>query len=145
MATYDELAEEQARRLRPDLDPGASKGQARTFRSLVRILSVASECNDLRRGGVRNAVSVIASRRGSTESTVKMLLHRAQDHGIPLVPQPSARSTLRARYADAIRKHLPDMAEELADELMAIRDTEIENLRTPASICNHLNQPHEEG
>jgi hypothetical protein len=90
---YDAEAQEQASRLRPDLDPEASRGAARTHQALVRQLSVAAECNDLRANGVRNAVQAIADRRGITVSTVRMLLHRAStDNGVALVAPPAVPS-----------------------------------------------------
>ncbi|MGH3585480.1 MAG: hypothetical protein ACRDQ0_04065 [Pseudonocardia sp.] len=121
---YDAVAEEQARSLRPDLSPDASKGDARSYRALVRMLSVANECNDLRSEGSKDAVSQIAKRRGVTESTVRMILHRAQNNGVGLVPQPTARTLLRSRYVDVISRYSPGHAEELADELLAIWDVE---------------------
>lgn len=121
---YDRMAERRVRALRPDLNPDASKGQARSYTALVRILSVANECNDLRRAGAKDAISQIAKRRGITESTVRMILHRAQSNDIELVPQPTAQHLLRSRYVEVIRRYSPDHAEELADELLAIRDAE---------------------
>lgn len=90
---YDAKAKQQARQIRPDLDPTAGPGAARSHRALVRLLSVAAECNDLRTQGVRNATVIIAERRGVTAQTVRMLLHRAStEHGITLVDQPTVPS-----------------------------------------------------
>jgi hypothetical protein len=90
---YDAEAQERVRQLRPDLDPAAGPGAARSHRALVRLLSVAAECNDLRKAGVRNATLVIAERRGVTAQTVRMLLHRAStEHGIEIVDQPTVPS-----------------------------------------------------
>jgi hypothetical protein len=87
---YDALATERAHRLRPELDPASGPGAARTHRALVRMLSVAAECNDLRNAGVRNAVTAIAERRGMSHSTVTMILHRARtNHGITVIDQPT--------------------------------------------------------
>lgn len=87
---YDTEAQERVRQLRPDLDPSAGPGAARSHRALVRLLSVAAECNDLRTQGIRNATLVIAERRGITAQTVRMLLHRATtEHGIKIVDQPT--------------------------------------------------------
>lgn len=86
---YDAEAQERVRQMRPDLDPATSKSAARTYRALVRQLSVAAECNALRTEGIRNAVQAIAERRGITVSTVRMLLHRAStENGITLVDPP---------------------------------------------------------
>lgn len=86
---YDTEAQERVRQIRPDLDPTAGPGAARSHRALVRLLSVAAECNDLRTQGVRNAVQAIAERRGITVSTVRMLLHRAStEHGVTIVDPP---------------------------------------------------------
>lgn len=91
MNDYDALAAERAHRLRPELDPTAGPGAARTHRSLVRMLSVAQECTDLRKAGVRNAITAIAERRGLSYSTVSMLLHRARrDLGIEIAVQPTS-------------------------------------------------------
>ena len=93
MTDYDVIATERARKLRPDLDPTAGPGAARSHRALIRTLSVAHECNDLRDTGVRNAVTVIAQRRGMSHSTVSMILHRARtDYGVTVVDSPSGPS-----------------------------------------------------
>jgi hypothetical protein len=90
---YDAEAHDRVRQIRPDLDPAVSAGAARSYRSLVRQLSVAAECNALRTEGVRNAVQAIADRRGITVSTVRMLLHRAStDHGVTIVDPPTVPS-----------------------------------------------------
>lgn len=90
---YDAEAQERAHQMRPDLDPAAGPGAARSYRALVRLLSVATECNDLRTQGVRNATLVIAERRGVTAQTVRMLLHRAStEHGITITAPPTVPS-----------------------------------------------------
>lgn len=90
---YDAEAQERARQMRPNLDPDASKGTARSYRSLVRHLSVAIECNDLRTAGVRDVAKIIADRRGLTASAVRVLLHRASGtHGIAIVEPPAVPS-----------------------------------------------------
>jgi hypothetical protein len=86
---YDTLAAEQARRLRPELDPSSGPGAARSHRAFVRMLSIAAECNDLRTAGVRNAITAIAERRRMSHSTVTMILHRARNCGITIIDQPT--------------------------------------------------------
>lgn len=90
MTDYDALAADRARKLRPELDPTSGPGAARSHRAFVRLLSVAAECNDLRKAGVRNATTAIAERRGMSHSTVTMILHRARtDYGITIIDPPT--------------------------------------------------------
>lgn len=89
MTDYDALATEQARRLRPELDPSTGPGAARSHRAFVRMLSVAAECNDLRAAGVRNAITAIAERRRMSHSTVTMIVHRARNCGITIIDSPT--------------------------------------------------------
>jgi hypothetical protein len=93
LTDYDAIAIERARKLRPELDPTAGPGAARSYQAFVRMLSVAHECNDLRSAGVRNAITAIAERRGMSHSTVTMILHRARnDYGVPIVDPPTVPS-----------------------------------------------------
>jgi len=90
MTDYDSLAADQARKLRPELDPSSGPGAARSHRAFVRMLSVSAECNDLRRAGTHNAITAIAQRRGISQSTVTMILHRARTkYGITVIDQPT--------------------------------------------------------
>lgn len=93
MTDYDAIAAERARKLRPDLDPTAGPGAARSHRALIRMLSVAHECNDLRNAGVLNAITAIAERRSMSYSTVSMVLHRARtDYGVTITDPPTGPS-----------------------------------------------------
>lgn len=120
LADYDALATEWARRLRPKLDPTAGPGAARTYRSFVRHLSVAIECNDLRAAGVRDAAKVIADRRSLTASAVRVLLHRASTtHGITITDKPATPSLEGALQIVADWYASSEGRDVLVDELTA--------------------------
>lgn len=95
-----ESPEDVVRRLRPDLNPEAGAGQARSFNALLNLVSVVHECDALRREGVRNAAGVIAERRGVPVSTVRGWLHRAKWRGLePAAPPTAATRLTRAEAA----------------------------------------------
>ncbi|GAA2107775.1 hypothetical protein [Streptomyces synnematoformans] len=89
---YDALARQEVLRRWPHLDPeheNANGHARRSFHARVKTISLAEECNALRRAGVTGAYTVIAERRGMSPLAVRMRIHEARtEHGYPVVPPP---------------------------------------------------------
>ncbi|WP_431772217.1 hypothetical protein [Streptomyces cucumeris] len=75
-------AEELITRLRPDLDPNAGKGAARSWNGLVKLAEAVEEHMDEMLKGSSDPVSAMAIRHGVAPATVRTWLHRARQAGI---------------------------------------------------------------